>query len=144
MRLVKHRTGKHNVGFLDKLYIMFFSLFKKKITIKFTEESKYDLKDNDQKDWNKIIGRGGFMFKPSKGRKTEQFLVWRYNIEDDVFEVTTYWRKDYKFDFDRNYTTMKVGDKKTFDINFLKSPIPAGGYFGGNEVAPRRVRYYLS
>ena len=140
---VEHKKGKHNVGILDKIRIYFISLFRKKLIIKFTEDSKYDLKDEDQYDFNKIVGRGGLIVNSKGIRKTEQFLVWRYNIKEDVFEVTQYWRKDYKFDYNRDLIKMRVNQEEEFDLSFLKSPIPSGGHFGGNEVAPNDLNYKI-
>ena len=137
---VKHKKGFHYASLLSLAKLYWASLFKKKVLLTFDDNSKYDLKDNDQYDWCKCIGRGGL--KTHKLiRKTEQFIVWRYIIEKDEFHVNRYWRKDYKMGWDAQYKVIKGSGSVLMDMTFLKSPLPLGGYFGGNEVAPKNLTY---
>ena len=143
---VQHKKGKHNASLWTKLKLAFVLYACRSISIEFTEKSKYDLKDQDQYDWCKVIGAAGFLYDIKKGvHKNEQFVVWRYHLKDDIFEVCpAYWRKNYEFDYDRkNIVRMKPGDRKAFDITFIKSLIPKSSYFGGNEVAPSDIEYYI-
>ena len=117
-------------------------LFKDSVEVTFSEDSKYDLKDSDQKDWNKILGRGGLKIKEGI-RKNESFWVWRYNIEEDIFEVTFYWRKDYKFDYNRHYYKLKVGDTIKISCRKLYGLLPLTPYFGGNRVAPNNIKFEI-
>jgi hypothetical protein len=65
-----------------------------KYRIKFTEESKYDLGNRDQEDWNKLTGAswGFFPFvKSFQMHHNSSRWGWRYNPKKDVFEVTPYY-----------------------------------------------------
>lgn len=141
---VKHIKGRHYCNLSSLLKLYYVSLFRQYNTLEihFSDKSKYDLKDGDQWDWNKIIGRGGLKYNRGE-RKTEQFLVWRYNIKDNQFEVTEYWRQDYKFDYTRKLKITDGSKPIVTDISFAYSFLPLGGYFGGNEVAPNDLEYKI-
>ena len=142
--IVKHKKGKHYCNFFSLLKLYYVSLFRQYDTLEihFSNKSKYDLKDSDQWDFSKIIGRGGLKWN-GKVRKTEQFLVWRYNLKDNQFEVTEYWRENYEFDYVRKLMITDGSEPIVTDISFAYSFLPLGGYFGGNEVAPNDLEYKI-
>jgi hypothetical protein len=132
----------------------------------FTANSAYDLTDVDQYDWNKFTG---IAFTPLEPDRNSAMVGWRYNLTRQEFEIAPFYNVDkvrilpnevtevvsvpvgQTFTFDVNYTgiTVAYGDKTVF------KPYPPGltaniwtaarvsGWFGGNEVAPRTVSYYL-
>lgn len=139
MRKIKHKKGKHNAIFTSKILTFYKSIFSSSIEIEFTEDSKYNVNDS----WNKILGRGGVFYNfKQKVRKTEQMLVWRYLKSEDIFEVAEYKRVNYEWSVE-NITKMKVNQKKKFNLNFLKSFIPTGAYFGGRETPDRDLTYKI-
>lgn len=136
-------------------------------TFMFTENSKYNLNDSDQLDWNKLIGvcYGVFGIHKNSDR-----IVWRYDAERDVFELAAYWYNN----GERGYkilSTVEVGEEfrvrmrviyregryrteyklykveKTFtydnyheDISkYNKFRCSCWIYFGGNRKAPKDI-----
>ena len=132
----------------------------------FTANTVYDLKDEDQYDWNKFTG---IAFTPLEPDRDSAMVGWRYNLVSQEFEIAPFYNvdkvrilpknpaevisvpADETFEFLVDYTgvTLTYGDKTVF------KPYPEGlipnvwtaarvsGWFGGNEVAPRTVSYYL-
>lgn len=152
MNVIEIKQGKHNAGFFDKFETYWYSIFKKNtpIYLMFPNAAKYYL-PNNQGDWNKVIGRKGFKSKKvgnSRILKTEQYIVWRYNIKKDVFEIAKYWRENYEFDYEIIQTIKPFEVSKPIDISWFESPLPGGAYFGGNMPVPQvkagRIVYYLN
>ncbi len=131
----------------------------------FTADSVYDLKDEDQYDWNKLAG---ITFTPWRPERDAGMVVWRYNLQDNTFEVGPFFDNDFAYVFptkdeiitvsadetfdyavDYNGITITYGDRTVFkpypeDLkpNFWTSA-RVTGWFGGSEVAPRTLTYYL-
>ncbi len=131
----------------------------------FTADSVYDLKDEDQYDWNKLAG---ITYTPWRPERNAAMVVWRYNLQKDVYEVGPFFDdnfayvfpsedqiitvpKDQTFDYSVDYQgiTVTYGDRTVFkpypeDLkpNFWTSA-RVTGWFGGSEVAPRTLTYYL-
>lgn len=148
---VQHPEGYHNSKpWFIWLLIAIVSFFSRRVTIEFSVLSRYYLDQEDQGDLNKIIGRGGFRGKMIGGvytRKDEKFLTWRFNPDRFRFEIFEYWRDNYKMRFEK-IGELSPGEKKTFDIRFIKSwrsfrLIPLPPYFGGNRPAPTFLNYDL-
>ena len=132
----------------------------------FTSNTVYDLTDVDQYDWNKFTG---IAFTPLEPDRNSAMVGWRYNLNTQEFEIAPFYNVDKKrilpneatevisvpagetFTFDVNYTGITLG----YDGKTVTKPYPVGltpnvwtaarvsGWFGGNEVAPRTVSYYL-
>lgn len=141
MRVIRFKKGRHYCNFWDLLWICKKALTRKRIRVVFTEESYYDLKDNDQNDWNKIIGRGNAQRFFNRKKRTETFLVWRLK-DKKQYQIAKYYRQGEKFWWDNiidcsPYTVYDV------DISFFNGVIPIGGYFGGNEKAPNDLSFRL-
>jgi hypothetical protein len=131
----------------------------------FTTNSAYDLKDVDQFDWNKFTG---ITFTPLEPDYNAAMVGWRYNLTTQEFEIGPYYNLDkarlspnanevisvpagetFQFNVDYSGITLTYGDRTVY------KPYPPGltanvwtaarvsGWFGGNEVAPRTVSYYL-
>lgn len=132
----------------------------------FTTDSVYDLKNVDQYDWNKFTG---IAFSPLQHDRNSVMVGWRYNLTTQQFEIAPFYNVDKKrilpdeqtevipvpagqtFTYKVDYTgvTISYGDRTVF------KPYPPGltpniwtstrvsGWFGGNEVAPRTLTYYL-
>ncbi|MGI9125556.1 MAG: hypothetical protein ACR2JM_12515 [Mycobacterium sp.] len=145
-----------------------FGFFVQKVsgTGTFTSDTVYDLKDVDQYDWNKFTG---IAFTPLEPDRDSVMVGWRYNLTSREFEIAPFYNvnkarilpneqtevisvpADQTFQYLVNYTgvTLTYGDKKVF------KPFPPGltanvwtaarvsGWFGGNEVAPRTLSYYI-
>ena len=132
----------------------------------FTTNSAYDLQDVDQYDWNKFTG---IAFTPLEPDRNSAMVGWRYNLTTQEFEIAPFYNVDKKrilpneltevisvpagetFTFDVNYTgiTLRYGDQyvqKPYPVDLIPNVWTAArvsGWFGGNEVAPRTVSYYL-
>ncbi|MCW1958727.1 MAG: hypothetical protein KIH64_009315 [Mycobacterium sp.] len=131
----------------------------------FIPDSAYDLKDSDQYDWNKLAG---ITFTPWRPERNASMVVWRYNLQSEQFEVGPFWDVNFAYVFptddeiisvpvgqtfsyavDYDGITVTYGDKTVFkptpqqlSPNFWTSA-RITGWFGGSEVAPRTVSYYL-
>ncbi|MEI7914279.1 MAG: hypothetical protein WCH82_05985 [Mycobacteriaceae bacterium] len=146
-----------------------FGLFTQNVagTGTFTTDTAYDLGDEDQYDWNKFTG---IAFTPLEPDRNSVMVGWRYNLTTQEFEVAPFYNVDkkrilpneqteviavpagqaFQFAVDYNGVTLSYGGKTVY------KPFPAGltanvwtaarvsGWFGGNEVAPRTVSYYLN
>jgi len=132
----------------------------------FTADSVYDLKVVDQFDWNMFTG---IAFAPLEPDLNSVMVGWRYNLTTEEFEIGPYYNVDKArispqgpseiisvpvgetFNYLVDYTgvTLSYGDRTVI------KPFPEGltpnvwtavrisGWFGGNEVAPRTVSYYI-
>lgn len=132
----------------------------------FTTNTVYDLKDVDQYDWNKFTG---IAFTPLQPDKNSAMVGWRYNLQTQEFEIAPFYNVDKKrilpnedtevisvpagetFSYTVDYTgiTISYGDETKFKA-YPEGLTPnvwtaarVSGWFGGNEVAPRTVSYYL-
>ena len=137
----------------------------------FTTNSAYDLKDVDQYDWNKFTGIAFTPLEPDRNSAmvgwrynltTQEFEIAPfYNVdkvrilpnenplspEYEVISVPA--GETFEFDVDYSGITLHYGGKMVF------KPYPPGlvanvwtaarvsGWFGGNEVAPRTISYFL-
>jgi hypothetical protein len=132
----------------------------------FTTNSAYDLQDVDQFDWNKFTG---ITFTPLEPDRNAAMVGWRYNLRTQEFEIGPYYNVDKArispkpdevisvpvgetFEFRVDYTgiTLSYGADqrvyKAYPPGLTANVWTAGrvsGWFGGNEVAPRTVSYYL-
>lgn len=144
-----------------------FGFFIKEVsgTGTFTADTVYDLKDEDQFDWNKFTG---IAFTPLEPDRDSVMVGWRYNLVTEEFEIAPFYNVDkirilpeqaevisvpadqtFQFDVDYSGVTLTYADTSVY------KPFPPGltanvwtaarvsGWFGGNEVAPRTVSYYL-
>lgn len=132
----------------------------------FTPDSVYDLKDADQYDWNKFTG---IAFSPLQHDRNSAMVGWRYNLTTQEFEIAPFYNVNkerilpnektevisvpadgtFQYKVDYSGVTISYGDQTVF------KPYPPGltptvwtatrvsGWFGGNEVAPRKLTYYL-
>jgi hypothetical protein len=145
-----------------------FGYFIKKVegTGTFTDDTVYDLKDEDQRDWNKFTG---IAFTPLEPDRNSVMVGWRYNLASQEFEIAPFYNVDKKRILPNEQTeVISVPAGETFDyfvdysgvrISYggktVYKPYPEGlkpnvwtaarvsGWFGGNEVAPRTVSYFL-
>lgn len=133
-------------------------------TVTFDSTCMYDLKGVDQDDWNKVIGLG---FVGAKGQvlgaAPHQIdgarVGWRWNLQRQRIELGAYVYVEGKL------TSFKVAEvminqptRLTIKIDYARKlyqvmggqPIPfthdktyaytTGLYFGGNQVAPHKIR----
>jgi len=137
----------------------------------FTTNTVYDLKDVDQYDWNKFTGIAFTPLEPDRNSamvgwrynlNTQKFEIAPfYNVDKkrilpnenplspnyEVISVPA--GETFTFDVDYTGITVSYGSRTVF------KPYPPGlvanvwtaarvsGWFGGNEVAPRTVSYFL-
>jgi len=138
----------------------------------FTTNTVYDLKDVDQYDWNKFTGIAFTPLEPDRNSAmvgwrynltTQEFEIAPfYNVDKkrilpnenpsspnyEVISVPA--GETFQFNVDYTGITLSYGGRTVF------KPYPPGlvanvwtaarvsGWFGGNEVAPRTVSYYLN
>jgi len=137
----------------------------------FISNSAYDLKDIDQKDWNKFTG---IAFTPLEPDRDAAMVGWRYNLTTLEFEIAPFYNvnkarilpnenplspgyevisvpvgETFEFTVDYSGITLSYGGRTVY------KPYPSGltpnvwtaarvsGWFGGNEVAPRTLSYFL-
>jgi hypothetical protein len=131
----------------------------------FTENSTYDLLDEDQKDWNKLTG---ITWTPLMPNYDAAMVVWRYNLDNSMFEVGPFFNDatgfvfptpqevisvpagaefGYAVDYDGiavTYGGLTVRKARPEEIvpNFFTSALITG-WFGGSEVAPRTISYHI-
>ena len=146
-----------------------FGLFTQSVTGTgtFTTDTAYDLGDVDQYDWNKFTG---IAFTPLEPDRNSVMVGWRYDLSTQNFEIAPFYNVDkvrvlpnekteviavppgetFSFAVDYSGVTISYGGTTVY------KPFPTGltanvwtaarvsGWFGGNEVAPRTVSYYLN
>ena len=145
-----------------------FGLFIQQVagTGTFTANSAYDLGDEDQYDWNKFTG---IAFTPLEPDRDSAMVGWRYNLTSQQFEIAPFYNvnkvrilpnertevisvpADQAFTFLVDYTgiTLTYGDTTVYKpypqglVASLWTSARVSGWFGGNEVAPRTVSYFL-
>lgn len=131
----------------------------------FVADSVYDLGDEDQHDWNKFTG---IAFTPLEPDRDSAMVGWRYNLTTEEFEIAPFYNVgkvrilptpsdvislpvDQTFHYLVDYTgvTLTYGDTTVFK-GFPEGLTPnvwtasrVSGWFGGNEVAPRTLSYFL-
>ncbi len=131
----------------------------------FTADSRYDLEDEDQYDWNKLAG---ITFTPWRPERDAGMVVWRYNLQNQMYEVGPFFDVDFAYVFPTDDEIISIPAGATFDYavdydgitvsygdRSVHKPLPQDlrpnfwtsarvtGWFGGSEVAPRTVSYYL-
>ena len=137
----------------------------------FTTNSAYDLKDVDQYDWNKFTGIAFTPLEPDRNSAmvgwrynliTQEFEIAPFYNVDKVrilpnenplspgYEVISVPAGE-TFEFDVDYSGITLH----YDGKMVCKPYPPGlvanvwtaarvsGWFGGNEVAPRTISYFL-
>ncbi len=131
----------------------------------FIADSAYDLKDEDQFDWNKLAG---ITFTPWRPERNASMVVWRYNLTSGMFEVGPFFDVEFAYVFptDEEIITIPVDQTFSYTVDYDGISVSYGdrtvykatpadlqpnfwtsarvtGWFGGSEVAPRTVSYYL-
>lgn len=130
-----------------------------------TSDSVYDLQDEDQHDWSKFTG---IAFTPLEPDRDSAMVGWRYDLTTQEFEIAPFYNNDkvrvlpvpadiisvppgetFSYLVDYTGVTLSYGDQTVF------KPYPEGltpnvwtavrvsGWFGGNEVAPRTLSYFI-
>ena len=130
----------------------------------FTADSAYDLGDEDQFDWNKLAG---ITFTPWRPDRNSSMIVWRYNLQNGMYEIGPFFNVDFRYVFPTDDEVITVSADQTFSYSvdydgitvtygdrtvYKSTPddlVPnfwtsarVTGWFGGSEVAPRTVSYY--
>jgi hypothetical protein len=130
----------------------------------FTADSAYDLKDEDQYDWNKLAG---ITFTPWRPDRNSSMVVWRYNLQNGMYEIGPFFNVDFKYVFptDDQVITVPADQMFSYTVDYNGISVSYGGrtvykatpadlkpnfwtsarvtgWFGGSEVAPRTVSYY--
>lgn len=132
----------------------------------FIPDSTYDLGDEDQYDWNKLAG---ITYTPWRPERDASIVVWRYNLKNGMFEVGPFFDVNFGYVFPtaQEVLTVPAGETFTYSVDYsgitvsygdttVFKPTPVDlvpnfwtsaritGWFGGSEVAPRTVSYYLT
>lgn len=129
----------------------------------FTESCRYEFKNEDQLDWNKLFG---WSFGLLGIHKNSVRFVWRYNLTTCKIDIGAYWY----IDGYRNYYTLyslEIGKTYRFKLTLLRDSViftvlydyipvskyqlyltdevldkqkyQCGIYFGGNRRAPHKI-----
>lgn len=164
MRIISHKQGRHR----SKPYrLKIGRITRRSFRYYFNDEAKYDLKDRDQWDWNKLFGISFHLFS---SHKNSAMIGWRYSKLHDQFEFNAYAH----IGGDTYYTEalfvipgsgsinldIEVVDKSVFfrfssidhiavgqmeyqydfpKLNKIRRGIEA--WFGGNRTAPSKVSF---
>ena len=130
----------------------------------FTADSVYDLKDEDQYDWNKLAG---ITLTPWRPDRNSSMVVWRYNLQNGMYEIGPFFNVDFNYVFptDDQVITVPADQMFSYTVDYNGISVSYGGrtvykatpadlkpnfwtsarvtgWFGGSEVAPRTVSYY--
>ena len=133
--------------------------------ISFDKSCKYNFKNQDQHDINKLCGLSYGYHHYNSDR-----IGWRYIIEDDEFEITTYSyvngvriptiilgkvkaNEIFKVEIsttiknDKRFVIFEFNDvqiKQIYDVSKVWIKYTLGLYFGGNRTAPHtmKINYY--
>jgi hypothetical protein len=130
----------------------------------FTADSAYDLKDEDQYDWNKLAG---ITFTPWRPDRNSSMVVWRYNLQNAMYEIGPFFNVDFAYVFpdDEQIITVPADQMFSYTVDYNGISVSYGditvhkanpvelkpnfwtsarvtGWFGGSEVAPQTVSYY--
>lgn len=139
---VKHFKNKRLPTIWNTIVGFFASYFAKSLTLKFTENSKYQI--DNSKQWNKIIGRSGFCYDfKRKKRKSSKMIVWRYNHSLELFQVAEYSRTDWEFNYNI-ITNIEIGEEQTFSTGKLNGFLPTSFYFGGRDKPNKDLEYQIN
>ena len=88
MKAISIKKGNHFVNFGDRIFNLRNKPQKVAWNYVFQENCDYDLKDNDQKDWNKLTG---LYFNLFNTRAETVMVGWRYNTKTDLIELNAYY-----------------------------------------------------
>lgn len=150
MITVSHRKGNHRPDIISALKIAYLTIFRQSLRVKvcFTPSCRYILPDEDQQDWNKILGSTSFPWdrkktKENNGKQNreELLLAWRYLPEINRIELAYYSRDDHEKSWSGSQL-IKVGQPAQINIG-LPYPWPGISWFGGNRKAPQNIHYYI-
>ncbi|WP_445165454.1 hypothetical protein ACTXG7_16180 [Mycolicibacterium sp. Dal123E01] len=131
----------------------------------FTDDTKYDLHNVDQYDWNKLTGISFTLLHPDDNAI---MVAWRYNVDTQMFEIGPYYNMDFAriMPTDDEIISVPVDGKFTFNVDYqgitlrygdtvVYKPLPAGlhpnqlsafrinSWFGGTSNAPKTIWYYM-
>lgn len=131
----------------------------------FTDNSTYDLNNEDQYDWNKLTG---ITFTPLRPDTDAIMVAWRYNVDSQMFEIGPYYNLDLAriMPTDDEIISVQLGDEFAFAVDYngitltygdqtVYKPLPEGlvpnfwtserisSWFGGTSVAPKTVSYFM-
>ena len=133
--------------------------------VEFSEHCAYDLGDEDQKDWNKLVG---LFYNFFNTLDNTVMVGWRWNPETRLMELNAYYHVDGSREFTRPLLDVELGKLVRVDIlvNYEKREytvalerysdgkqavhtkafshargrcLEINTYFGGNETAPRNL-----
>lgn len=140
--------------------------FNCKWSIELNNNLKYDLNNEDQADWNKLLGISLFKLVPNDDNSIR--LGYRYNVQTDSYELSPYYHVKNKIvfglksisiankvtklsvqiTFQNKLSTLTITDESTNLVLLSESlrwnegytfGYENGFYFGGNQVAPNKL-----
>jgi hypothetical protein len=158
--IITHKQGDHRSS-PYKLKIGKLSYIKSDYL--FDLAAAYDLKSNDQLDWNKLTGISFYLLSSTKN---SAMIGWRYNTESNRFEFCAYCHVSGKRIFTPPLFSVKPGWSFTAEIEvadggvyfaftddmkstnhfqkFEKQPKMRrliSAWFGGNNPAPKKITF---
>lgn len=136
------KKGAHYCSLWQRFLFWIFWLFRWKFnaksmeyTVQFNESMKYDHKNGNQFDWNKLPG-----FQKGFDKTNRRLHGWRWNTEDRQFNNSWYIHKNNtepEYENEGYEMWSLPGDNVPFYVEHPFSfSAPLFVYFGGDEVAP--------
>lgn len=134
------KKGNHRSGW-------FFKILKKpkvmKVTFMFDETAIYNLNNNDQFDWNKLLG-----FSRGFHQNNSIRIAWRWNTVKQVVELTKYEYVNGKRIMHEPLWEVKINEIATIVFNISDRKFCKWGYllypyFGGNQKAPHDINILI-
>jgi len=139
--IVRHKKNKHSASLWNTFIGLFYSMFTTQITICFNNYSKYCLRDENKMNWNKIVGKASLRYDLEKGHKDSDMLVWRYNPKLNKFQIASYWRNNYSFQYDI-IATLENNEPYTL-IKKFNGFRPTTFWFGGSQAPNKDLEYQI-
>ena len=155
---MKYYCPKNFHFFLPFIPIVYIGKDEYKWKAVFSNSCKYDHGNDDQLDWNKLVGVSNTL----NPRKDSIRFVWRYNKKSDLFEIGVYLEKDKKFVVTqicevkcdesielslkcyKTYCLVETNKKiQMFDFKKKHISFRLNPYFGGNLPAPHPMNLKL-
>lgn len=146
----------------------FSPFFKRELEgeFRFLDESRYNLKNTNQLDWNKLTGIS-FVDWSFKLNKNATLLAWRYDPAANIFEAAPYFNANYEKIFPNIHQIIRfspedmgiyrikhnwiyIQNTNTKQEVMMTHPIKTSHFtwriqphFGGDDVAPNEIKLQL-
>lgn len=130
------RKGRHRSGIYFNPLIEPKSI---KVFFKFSKSCNYDLHNEDQLDWNKLIGFSRGFHKNNSIR-----IAWRWSLDKHCIELTKYHYINGERVIEEPFMDVELDKEYRVILTIPEREHPCWGYmlypyFGGTSVAPHHM-----